>query len=65
MSKSGSMQSNTVRVRVDFLDDGRLVARVAGCAAVLESDDIVDLREKVDLLIRATYGEHRPISLLV
>ena len=59
------MQSNAVRVRVHVLDDGKLVAHVAGCPETLESDDIVDLREKVDRMICTTYGERRPVALLV
>jgi hypothetical protein len=59
------MQPETISVRVHVSDEGTLVARIAGCADVLEAEDIVALREKVERLIRATYGESRRVALIV
>lgn len=59
------MQSPPVSVRVSISDEGTLLARITGCAEVVEGEDIIELREKVDRLIRARYGEDRRVALIV
>lgn len=55
----------TVRVHVEVSDDGHLVAHVAGCPGLLRADDVIELREKVEQMVRATFGEGCRLSLVV
>jgi hypothetical protein len=59
------MKPDRIRVVIEMLEDGRLQARSADHGVLAVSDEVEDLRRRVDAVVRARYGDKVRIALVV
>ena len=60
-----SLKPERIRVVIEQLEDGRMVARSPDHGVLAHGEDLEDLRRRVDDVVRARYGDNVRIALMV